>query len=126
MDKDIDISYQMYIMSISTTEIPMKNYANEICYTDVHPNEIVRRVSGKTIEIRRMQSEIDPAWKPIFHVGGFSANCSNQHEQQYSYSSDEDAPIVRIRLHKNGVWKDKYGSRYSLSEKPVRFYDYNF
>ena len=104
----------------------MKTYANEILYYDIMPHEIIRKVSDKTIDIREMRAEIDPDWKPILHAGGFSAHCSNQNEQTYTYSSIEDGMITRIRLQKNGVWKDKYGTRYSLSDKPVRFYDYNF
>ena len=101
-------------------------FANHYGYSDVHPFEIVRYVSDKTIEIRAMNATLDPAFKPEFHVGGFAAHCSNQHEQKWVYSSDHDAKIRRIRLSKIGIWKDKYGNRYSLANEPKKFYDYNY
>lgn len=104
----------------------MTNYANQYGYSDVTPYEIIRRVSDKTIEVRLMAYKLDEDWKPEFHAGGFAAHCSNQHEQRYTYSSDEQEPIRRIRLHKNGRWYDKNGNSYRLADKPRRFYDYNF
>lgn len=101
-------------------------YANQHGYSDVTPYEIINWVSDKTIEVRLMAYKLDEDWKPEFHAGGFSAHCSNQSEQRYTYSSDEEEPIRRIRLHKNGRWFDKNGNQYRLSEKPRRFYDYNF
>lgn len=100
-------------------------YANHIGYSDVDPYEIVRRISEKTIEIREMKTERDDSVKMDFHVGGFSAHCSNQRDQKWFITSDEAAPVIRIRLGKNG-WKDKHGRRFKLADEPVKFYDYNF
>ena len=80
------------------------NYANHYGYSDVNPFEIVRRVSDKTIEIREMDAERDPEWKPEFHVGGFSAHCSNQREQRWNITSNPENRVIRIRLSKSGVW----------------------
>lgn len=104
----------------------MNQFANQIGYTDVHPFEVVRQVSGKCLEIRAMSAERDPTWKPVFHQGGFVANCSNQQDQRWIIQPDPSAPAVRIRLHKDGRWKDANGNRYALDTKPYRFYDYNF
>jgi len=101
-------------------------YANHFGYSDVNPFEIVRKVSDKTIEIREMNAVRDESVKMEFVVGGFSAHCTNQRDQKWIISSDETAPIVRIRLSKNRGWQDKYGRRFDLAEKPVKFYDYNF
>lgn len=101
------------------------NYANHIGYSDVTPFEIIRAVSGKTLEIRRMNAERDPTFKPEFVPGGFSAHCTNQIDQAWIISSDPTAAVIRIRKGKLG-WKDANGNRYQLAEKPVRFYDYNF
>ena len=103
----------------------MQHYANQYGYSDVRPFEVIRTISEKTIEVRVMSSEKDPTWKPEWHVGGFAGHCSNQHEQKWFITSDETAPVIRIRLGKNG-WKDKGGHRYQLADEPVRFYDYNF
>ena len=101
------------------------NYANHIGYTDINPHEVVRVVSDKTMDIREMNAERDDSVKMNFVVGGFSAICTNQGDQQWIITSDESAPVIRIRLGKHG-WKDKHGRRYVLGEEPVKFYDYNF
>ena len=100
-------------------------YANHIGYSDITPYEVVRVVSNKTIEIREMKCERDESIKLEFHVGGFSAHCSNQSEQEWFITPDEESRVIRIRLGKRG-WKDAHGGRYKLADEPVKFYDYNF
>ena len=113
-----------------TTEL----FANHCGYSDVHPFEIVRIVSDKCIEIRAMDTS-DNKTKMHFHVGGFSANCSNQDAQDYDYTSNPENPVKKIRLNKVGterngipvlVWKSKYGEKFSIAKNPYKFYDYNF
>jgi hypothetical protein len=101
-------------------------YANHLGYSDVNPFEVVNVVSDKTIEVREMNTVRDDSIKLEFHVGGFSAHCSNQRDQKWTITSDETAPVIRIRLSKNKGWKDKYGRRFQLADQPVKFYDYNF
>jgi hypothetical protein len=107
------------------TERHIMNYANHYSYSDITPFEVVKVISDKTIEVREMDAERDDSVKLEFHVGGFSAHCSNQREQKWSITSNGTNPVVRIRLGKQG-WKDKHGQRFGLSDKPVKFYDYNF
>jgi len=73
-----------------------------------------------------MTAEEDRSVKMEFHVGGFSANCSNQQDQKWFINSNPEGEVKRIRLNSKGQWKDKYGNRYSLNDKPIKFYDYNF
>jgi hypothetical protein len=101
------------------------SFANRIDYSDVTPFEIVRVVSDKTVEIRGMIANRDTTWTPEVVPGGFVGHCTNQDEQRWVILSDPTRPTFRIRLGKKG-WKDKYGSRYSLSTRPRRFHDYNF
>ena len=101
------------------------NYANYLGYSDVNPFEIIRRVSDKTLEIRAMRAERDPSWKPNFIPGGFSGHVDNQRDQRWLIESDSEGAVRRIRLGKYGG-KDAHGNRYQISEKPVKFYDYNF
>lgn len=103
-----------------------KKYANRIGYSDVYPFEIIRIVSEKVIEIRAMDSECDPDWKPEMVAGGFSAHCTNSGSQKWIITSDAAAQVIRIRKHKNGKWFDANGEQYRISEWPRRFYDYNF
>ena len=100
------------------------NYANQFGYSDVSPCEVVKVISEKTIEIRYMDAEALP-WKREFHPGGFFGNTSNQNDQKWKITSNPENHVFRIRLGKNG-WKDKYGNRYKLADKPIKFYDFNF
>lgn len=101
-------------------------YANRYGYSDVEPYEIVRFVSDKTVEVRELNAERDPEWKPEWHVGGFAGHCSNQREQRWLFSRNEGSPVFRIRRQKDGKWKCAAGNKFYLSDKPVKFYDYNF
>ena len=92
-------------------------YANQYGYSDVEPFEVVRVISDKTIEVRAMDAEKDDSVKLEFHVGGFSAHCSNQHQQKWFITSNPNNPVIRIRLGKKG-WKDAHGRRYGLADKP--------
>jgi len=100
-------------------------YANHIGWSDINPFEVVRRVSDITLEIREMHAERDPSVKLEFVPGGFSAICINDRDQEWFITSDESAPVIRIRLGKRG-WKDKFGRRYELADEHVKFYDHNF
>ncbi|MDQ7101915.1 hypothetical protein [Serratia sp. MF2] len=100
-------------------------YANLHGYSEIHPFEIVKKISEKTIELRRMKAERDPSWKPEIIPGGFAGHCVNQHEQRWFYSSDESAPIIRARLRKDGFFYSSYG-KHVFSDNPRMFYDYNF
>jgi hypothetical protein len=104
----------------------MNKFANHYGYSDINPFEVVKVISDKTIEIREMDAERDTSVEMKFHVGGFSAHCSNQRDQKWFIKSNETNSTVRIRLSKSGVWKDKHGRKFGLSDQPVRFYDYNF
>jgi len=101
-------------------------YANYMGYSDVDPYEVVKAVSKITLEIREMDAERDDSFKPNFVPGGFSAICTNQYDQKWDIKSNEKNPVIRIRLSKKKGWQDKYGRRFVLSEKPQKFYDYNF
>ena len=105
----------------------MKNFANQYGYTDITPYEVVRVVSEKTLEVRRMNYVRDESVKLDFVVGGFSNVCVNQRDQEWYITPNENEEVIRIRFSKaNNVWKSKYGDKFQLSDTPTRFYDYNF
>lgn len=105
----------------------MKNYANLYGYSDVKPYEVVRVVSEKTIDVRPMNVDKDPNWKPDIIAGGFAGHCINQHEQTWIITSDEEAKTIRIRYSaKRGCFQNKYGDRFKLADQPRYYYDYNF
>ena len=99
-------------------------YINKYGYTDIHPFEIVRQVGTKTLEIRAMDTVLDPNWKMVAHIGGFCANVVNNGGEWVITSNPANA-ITRVRLGNRG-YKDKFGGVYRLSNEPVKFYDYNF
>lgn len=104
----------------------VEQYANHIGYSDVEPHEVVRVISDKTIEIRRMEAEELP-WDKEWYAGGFAGHLANQRDQKWNITSaPEKFKVFRIRLHKNGEWRDSDGRRFRLADKPVKFYDYNF
>jgi hypothetical protein len=107
----------------STTPTAM-NFANHYGYSDVNPYEIVRRVSDRTIEVRRMDATIDPSWKRVFIPGGFCGHTANNGSQKWVIVSNPQNQVIRIRLTKKG-WNHK-GMRFQLADKPVHFYDFNF
>jgi len=100
-------------------------YANLYSHTDIHPHEITRTVSPKCLEIRLMLSKMDLSIDLGFEAGGFFGHCANQNRQKWTITSDNSAPVFRIRLGSQG-WKAVNGERFQLSEKPRRFYDFNF
>ena len=100
-------------------------YANQMGYSDINPCEVVKVVSDKTIEIRYMDTEALP-WDREFHPGGFFGHTSNQRDQKWKITSNEENPVIRIRLSKNKGWQDKWGNRYKLADEPIKFYDFNF
>ena len=118
-------------------------YANEIGYSDIRPHEVVKVISDKTIEIRAMNAELDPNWKPEFVSGGFAGHCVNQSSQKWIITSDPEADVFRIRYSKRHSYvvrrgsnnfeptevrcfADAGGNKYKLSDEPRNFYDYNF
>lgn len=100
-------------------------HANQIGWSDTTPYEIVKVISAKTIEIREMVATLDPTWTPEFIAGGFVGHCINQSDQRWTYEQNPEAPVLRARLRKDGRFHSVMG-RHLLSDKPQKFYDYNF
>ena len=101
-------------------------YANHYGYSDVNPYEVVKVISDKTIEVREMDADRDDTVKLEWVAGGFAGHCVNQHSQKWIIKSNPNNPVIRIRLSKKKGWVNKHGQKFGLSDKPVKFYDYNF
>lgn len=116
--------YEILADNVTITE-NSNRFCNRHGYSDVTPFEIVRVVSDKIIEVRQMDAELLNGDELKFHAGGFSANCSNQHDQKYHYTSNESNPTVRVHKRKDGKYYSK-GGKFILATAPYKFYDYNF
>jgi hypothetical protein len=104
-------------------------YANMYGYSDIHAHEVVRSVSEKTLEVRRMTATLlNPtnSKEPDalqFSPGGFCGHTSGA--QRYAFASNESATVFRIRKGKRG-WRDANGQRYRVEDEPREHYDFNF
>jgi hypothetical protein len=101
-------------------------YANQLGYSDITPFEVIRVVSDKCLEVRSMNYTQTNAKEMVFHVGGFAAHCSNQNDQKWDITSDENGYVFKIRKNVRGIWKNKHGDTYSVGDQPRRRYDFNF
>jgi hypothetical protein len=105
----------------------IRAYANAVLYSDVEPFEVTRIISKTCVEIRAL-SYTQTRTPQDFHAGGFSGHYADNREgQAYTYESNPHGQVLRIRLTKRG-WRagGMNGIRFTMSDTPVRFYDYNF
>jgi len=105
----------------------IKKYANLHGYTDVNPYEVVRVVSDICVEVRAMSTK-QIKFPQDFHAGGFVGHFSdNRSGQEYEYSQNEENEVFKIRWSTaNRQWQKGKYMRFSMSDKPYKFYDYNF
>ena len=95
-------------------------------YSDVDAYEIVKVISDKTIEVRKMDTEHDISHLEQY-AGGFCGHVEDQRNQKVTYASNPNAKVIRIRRKKNNPEQWCNGTlRFGLTEKPYAFYDYNF
>lgn len=100
-------------------------HANFHGYSDKHPYEIVKVVSPRTLEVRLVDAELDPSWKPEIIKGGFCGHTVNNHSQKWLYNANTNNPTIRIRRRKDGYYYSATG-RHALATAPSKFHDYNF
>ena len=104
----------------------IKPYCNHIGYSDIEPYEVVRVVSDKCVEVRRMKCKELP-WEREFYPGGFFGHTANQKEQKWEITPDEEAEVFKIRWSEaNEQWQAGKYRQFVMVDKPHKFYDYNF
>lgn len=119
---------QKEIDDIETKKLQkIKSYANQYLHTDVMPYEVIKIISPICVEIRAMNA-IQIEFPQNFHEGGFVGHfADNRQGQKYEYSTNLNAKIIRIRWSQaKRQWQSKDGNRFIMSDKPYKFYDYNF
>ena len=99
----------------------IKKYVNYHMHTDVHPYEVVKKVSDICVEIRPMKTK-QTSFPKDFHRGGFLGHFSdNRSGQDYEYTSDESLPVTRIRWSKaNRQWKKGKYMRFLMADAPYK------
>ena len=104
-----------------------KMYFNRCLFSDINPYEVVKKISDKCYLVRSMsiklmnKEELNKSFVP----GGFLGHIDNS-LQTWGITSNQDGHQFKVRLHKNGEWKDSDGMTYTLSDKPIKYYDFNF
>ena len=105
----------------------IKKYCNEILWSDIIPCEVVEVKTARKVIIRRMEAVIDPSFKPEVIPGGFCGHVVNQDDQKWIYTSNADNPTFAVRWSaKKNRWQCSGGNHYSMSDRPIKKYDYNF
>ena len=112
-------------MQVKTNPKEIKAYCNMVMYTDVHPYEVVKVISEKTVEVRPMKATPTVVPKD-FHPGGFCGHWSDNRAQEYAYESNPEGATLRVRWSEaNKRWQVGQ-QRFSMNDNPVKFHDYNF
>ena len=106
-----------------------QKYVNRVMFSDIDPFEIVRVISERTLEVRRMNATLTEisanAIREGMAVGGFAAHLPEDVKQEYVYTSDVNAPTFKIYRRKDGRYYNGC-LKYVLSDSPYKNYDYNF
>ena len=104
-----------------------KMYFNRCQRTDINPYEVVKKISDKCYLVRSMSTKLmnKEELNKSFIPGGFLGHTDNN-LQAWKIISNQGGQQVKIRLHKDGNWKDSDGTRYIQSEQPIKHYDFNF
>lgn len=93
-------------------------------WSDVSPCTVIKR-TATTITVRIDKAELDPAWKPMWVEGGFSAICTNNNEQEWIITEDPNGATETFRWHKReNCFMNRAGEK--LLPGWAKKYDYNF
>lgn len=95
-------------------------------YTDSYACTVIKR-TPKTITIQRDKATLSPDFKPKFIPGGFSAHCTNNEEQSYTYERDPNGDIYVCHWsEKEGRFRSGSDGSFKIRRGRHEFYDYNF
>ena len=99
---------------------PTEPFAIMYALVDKYPYEVVKVISARTIEVRKMDSEIVRAFKPQL-VGKNRVYFYDDGTLKYEVKSNPNNEVIRIRRSKknNTIWK-KGRTTFILSEEPER------
>lgn len=105
-------------------EMDVGDKAHVRMWTDEYPVTIIKK-TATTLTVRRDKAVLDPNWKPEFVIGGFSAHCTNNDNQQWIITDDPDGDVEVFRWSKRiNCYKDN--SDCKLLPGWAKVHDYNF
>ena len=105
-------------------EMEVGDRAHVMMWSDIYPVTILRK-TATTLTVRRDKATLDPNWKPDWIIGGFSAHCTNNEDQEWIIEEDPDGEIEVFRWSKRlNCFKDKSDCKLLPGWK--KFHDYNF
>ena len=106
-------------------------YISLFLYSDVKAYEVVEVLTIDHLLVRQLSATIKPeakeALQKSFVPGGFCGHFDNS-QQEWSFESNENNPVVHVRRHKDGRFYEAHARTcpYILQDKPYEFRDYNF
>jgi hypothetical protein len=107
-------------------EMDVGDGATVCLFSDKHAATIIKRTKT-TITVQYDKAIRDPNFKPEFIPGGFSAHCTNQREQSYTYEPDPEGRIEKYYWSEvRGRWQGGGDGSIVLIPGRHEFYDYNF
>lgn len=107
-----------------------KFYCNRHLYSDVQPYEVIEIISDNRLKLRGMnyvqtQGSVERL-RESFSPGGFLGHFDNS-VQEWICTPDTTGIVVEVRRRKDGHFYEVNGSiPYVLSDKPIRYRDFNF
>ena len=98
-------------------------YVSYHMWTDVVAYEVIDHPSPQTIRVRRLKQDVSLK-NCDFIRGGFFGHVPNPSAQEWTFASDPDAKVEKLR------WSKKYGTfggrNWSHEDEPYAYYDPNF
>ena len=104
-------------------EIQVGDGCTLVLWTDKEAYTVIRKTKRMRV-MQRDKAIKSPEFKPQWVEGGFSAVCTNNEDQSYTYEQDPDGSIIRA------FWSEVNGCYMHQGCKVINgrheFYDYNF
>ena len=95
-------------------------YINQVLWSDVNPVGRIIAVKSKTKVVIQPVKAGQNKTKMEYIPGGFAGHCYNQHDQEYDFA--EQGEVFEASLSNSSM----RGNRWSIDERPRKFYDFNF
>lgn len=95
-------------------------------YSDQHAATIIKRTKA-TVVVQYDKAIRDPSFKPEWTPGGFSAICTNQEQQEWTYERNPEGRTERYFWSEvRGRWQGGGDGSIVLIPGRHEFYDFNF